>query len=122
LDLTRSATLCLKQMTRQLCRKGRVKRLRRLSGEPSHVGRHRGVVVHGVGLKLGAGNGYCASAGALFVVALQMVCHQGVAESKGGRREHVGHGGVEGWVVGVGVGGGVPARGGSLVDSEFFLR
>ncbi len=49
-----------------------------------------------------------------------MVGHQSVAESKGGRREYVGHGGVESWVVGVGVGGGVPARGGSVVDSECF--
>ncbi len=50
-----------------------------------------------------------------------MVGHQGVAETEGGRREYVGHGGVEGRVVGVGVGGGVPARGGSVVDSEFFF-
>jgi hypothetical protein len=107
-------------MTRQLCRKGCVKGLRGLGGEAPHVGRHRGVVVHGVGLKLGAGNRYGASASALFVVALQMVGHQGVAETEGGRREHVGNGGVESWVVGVGVGGGVPARGGSVVDSEFF--
>ncbi len=90
-------------MARQLRRKGRVKGLRRLGGEPPHVGRHRGVVVHGVGLKLGAGDGYGASAGTLFVVALQVVGHQGVAESKGGRCEYVGHGGVESWVVGVGV-------------------
>ncbi len=112
--------LCLKQMTRQLCCKGRVKSLRGLGGEPPHVGRHRGVVVHGVGLELGAGNGYGAGAGTLFVVALQMICHQGVAETEGGRSEYVGHGGVESRVVGVSVRGGVPARGGSVVDSEFF--
>ncbi len=61
---------CLKQMARQLRRKGRIEGLRGLGGEPPHVGRHRCVVVHGVGLKLGAGDGYGASAGALFVVAL----------------------------------------------------
>ncbi len=57
-------------MARQLCRKGRVEGLRGLGGEPPHVGRHRGVVVHGVGLELGAGDGYGACAGTLFVVAL----------------------------------------------------
>ncbi len=108
-------------MARQLCRKGRVKRLRGLGGEAPHVGRHRCVVVHGVGLELGAGDGYGASAGALFVVALQVVGYQGVAESKGGRSKYVGHRWVESWVVGVGVRGGVPAGEERVVDSECFF-
>ncbi len=56
-------------MTRQLRRKGRIEGLRGLGGEAPHVGRHRCVVVHGVGLELGAGDGYGASAGTVFVVA-----------------------------------------------------